>query len=142
MIANITTAVDSLVKLVNNKGRISLESASKELGIPQNILNEWANFLDQENIIEIEYKFTTAYLISRRNDKKEEAVIDYEMISRKLEVMEAHLNKMEPKNDKKAKQKQYLLKQIKSLIERARKKKIMKEELEKLVKYYRIFERG
>ena len=48
---NITTAVDSLVELVNRKGRISLEEASKELGIPENIINEWASFLEEENVI-------------------------------------------------------------------------------------------
>ena len=83
MDTNITTAVDSLVKLVNNKGRISVEIASKELGLPQNIINEWATFLDQEKIIHVEFKFTTPYLISKREETKNKKVdVDYEFITR------------------------------------------------------------
>lgn len=138
MISNITTAVDSLVKLVNQKGRISVDDASKELGLPQNIVNEWASFLDQEEIIHVEYKFTTPYLISRRAMPKE-TTIDFEMILRKLEVMQAYLNKVQPKETKKIQQKEYLLKEVNNLIEKTKKKKIIKEELQKLVKYYNLF---
>jgi len=144
MSMNITTAVDSLVKLINKEGKISVEEASKELGLPQNIINEWASFLDQEKIIHIEYKFTTPFLMSKahveRNDKTE---VDYEMIYRKLEVMRASIEKEQPKTDKQIKQKEYLIKQIKKLIETTKKKKITKEQLEQLIKYYKIFkERG
>ena len=142
MAANITTAVDSLVKLVNEKGRISLDDASKELGIPGNILNEWASFLDQEKIIHVEYNFTTPYLTSKeRNDIKKNLgpMVDYEMIERKIEVIEARLIKEQPADEKKIKQKEYLLKEIKRLKELTKKKKITKEELEKLINFYNIF---
>src|SRR3989344_567019 len=135
MIGNITTAVDSLVKLVNQKGVISLENASKELGLPQNIINEWASFLDQEKIIHIEYKFTTPYLMSKKSLQKEEVSTDFEMILRKLEFMQAYLNKTQPKEEKKIKQREYLLKEINDLMEKTKKKKITKDELQKLVKY-------
>jgi len=142
MAANITTAVDSLVKLVNNKGRISLDSASKELGLPENILNEWATFLDKEGIIHIEYKFTTPFLMSKSSGEKKESTVDYEMILRKLQVMEAHLEKAKPAEEKQIKQKQYLLKEIKKLMDLTKKKKVTKEQLQKLIKYYAIFNRG
>ena len=142
MAANITTAVDSLVKLVNNKGRISLDSASRELGLPENILNEWATFLDQEGIIHIEYKFTTPFLMSKSSGEKKESTVDYEMILRKLQVMEAHLEKAKPAEEKQIKQKQYLLKEIKKLMDLTKKKKVTKEQLQKLIKYYAIFNRG
>lgn len=139
MIGDITTAVDSLVKLVKQKGKISLEDASKELGIPQNIINEWASFLDQEKIIYIEYKFTTPFLMSRKKESGEDITTDYEMIQRKLEVMKAYLEKIQPKEDKRIKQKEYLLKEIDKSVESTKKKKITKEELQKIVKYYAIF---
>ena len=104
MPTNITTAVDSLVKLVNKEGRINLENASKELGIPQNIINEWSTFLDQEGIIKLEYKFTTPYLISKKKEVNE-IKIDYEMILRKLDVMKSYLIKVQPKENNKIKQK-------------------------------------
>ena len=139
MDGDITTAVDSLVKLVKKKARISLEDASKELGIPQNIINEWASFLDQEKIISIEYKFTTPFLLSRKDEKSNEESADYEMIQRKLEVMKAYLEKSQPKNEKSAKQKDYLLNEISKAVESTRKKKIRKEDLQKIIKYYSIF---
>tara|TARA_Y100000034_G_scaffold88501_1_gene106246 strand:+ start:5890 stop:6321 length:432 start_codon:yes stop_codon:yes gene_type:complete len=143
MNTNITTAVDSLVKLVNKKGRISLDDAAKELGLPQNILNEWSTFLDQEGILHIEYKFTTPFLISKKfGVNKEKVNIDYDMILRKLQVMEAHLTKAKPAETKQIKQKQYLLKEIKRLMEFTRKKKITKEQLKKLLEYYTVFRRG
>ena len=95
---NITTAVDSLVELVNRKGRISLEEASKELGIPENILNEWASFLEEENVISIEYKFTTPFLIAKSTkitiDIKE-LEREIEVITRKLDYMLSYLEKQE-----------------------------------------------
>ena len=95
---NITTAVDSLVELVNRKGRISLEEASKELGIPENIINEWASFLEEENVILIEYKFTTPFLVATATkiiiDIKE-LEREIEIITRKLEYMLSYLEKQE-----------------------------------------------
>ena len=100
MPVNITTAVDSLVELVNNKGRISLEEAARELGLPSNIINEWATFLEEENVLEIEYQFTTPFLIAK--SKKEADEKDYsrdtEIIFRNLEIITAQLNKIEIKH--------------------------------------------
>ena len=102
MPVNITTAVDSLVELVNNKGRISLEEAARELGLPSNIINEWATFLEEENVLEIEYQFTTPFLIAK--SKKEADEKDYsrdtEIIFRNLEIITAQLNKIEIKQCK------------------------------------------
>jgi len=96
MAVNITTAVDSLVELVNDKKRISLEDASKELGLPEHILNEWANFLEEEGVITIDYKFSTPFLLART--KKEIDEKDYsreiEIIFRELEVMLSGLKKI------------------------------------------------
>jgi hypothetical protein len=143
MAVNITTAVDSLVKLVNKEGKISIEDASKELGLPQNIINEWATFLDQERIIHLEYKFTTPYLIAKGKElSSENTGVDYEYVIRKLEIMQSYLLKSNPKEEKKIRQKQYLLKEAKKVIELTRRKKITKEQLAKLVKYYRVFKRG
>jgi len=54
MAVNISTAVDSLVELIKEKKRILLEEASKELKIPENIIMEWATFLEEEGILNID----------------------------------------------------------------------------------------
>jgi len=144
MMTNITTAVDSLVRFVNRKGKIGLDEASKELGIPANILNEWSTFLDQENIIKLEYKFTTPFLVSIRkgNETVEEIDIDSDLLLRKLQIMQAYINKSEPKQNKQIKEKEYLLKEINKLMEIITKKKIIqddKEKIKKLAEYYKIY---
>ncbi|MEK6835547.1 MAG: hypothetical protein AABX55_00815 [Nanoarchaeota archaeon] len=99
---NITTAVDSLVELVNNKQRISLEDAAKELGIPANIINEWATFLEEENILTIEYKFTKPFLVAKSAkitiDIKE-LENELELITRKLEYVLSNLEKQQIKHE-------------------------------------------
>src|SRR3989338_385385 len=67
----IETGVDKLVKLVNLKGKVSPYDAAKELGISSSIVMEWADFLEEEGIINIEYKFTKPFLIARKMGKKE-----------------------------------------------------------------------
>src|SRR3989344_3457692 len=60
-----------VVKLVNGKGRISSFDAAKELGVSNTVVMEWADFLEEEGIISIEYKFTKPFLITRKLGKKE-----------------------------------------------------------------------
>jgi|GEM_PF-4094604 len=58
----VRTDVDLLVDLVKNKKEISFDDAAKELKLPVATVESWANFLDEEGIIAIKYKFTTPYL--------------------------------------------------------------------------------
>jgi hypothetical protein len=100
MPVNITTAVDSLVELINNKKRISLEAAAKELGLPENIINEWATFLEEEKVLEIEYQFTTPFLITKTKEEvnEEDYSRNVEIILRNLEIFLAQLTKIEIKH--------------------------------------------
>ena len=67
----IETGVDRLVKLVNTKGKISSEDAAKEIGVSATVIMEWADFLEEEGIIRVEYKFTKSFLVARKLGKKE-----------------------------------------------------------------------
>ena len=53
------TGVDRLVSLIQEKKRISVPEAAKELGVSQIVVEEWADFLEEDGIISIEYKFAT-----------------------------------------------------------------------------------
>ena len=97
MPVNISTAVDSLVELVNNKKRIPLEEAAKELGLPEHIINEWAVFLEEEGILTIEYQFTTPFLVAKGKKTLEESrdySQDIEILTRQMEIMQSGLNKI------------------------------------------------
>tara|TARA_Y100000310_G_scaffold255534_1_gene263032 strand:- start:25249 stop:26391 length:1143 start_codon:yes stop_codon:yes gene_type:complete len=67
----IETGVDKLVNLINTKGRISSADAAKELGVSTTIVMEWADFLEEEGIINMEYKFAKPFLVARKLGKKD-----------------------------------------------------------------------
>lgn len=67
----IETGVDKLVKIINSRGSVSSFDAAKELGVSPAVVMEWADFLEEEGIINIEYKFTKPFLVARKLAKKE-----------------------------------------------------------------------
>ncbi|MBN2566634.1 hypothetical protein JXB02_00940 [Candidatus Woesearchaeota archaeon] len=67
----IETGVDRLVSLVNKRKKISIQDAAKQLGLSVPVIEEWADFLEEEGIISLEYKFATTYLVERKLTKKE-----------------------------------------------------------------------
>src|SRR3989338_11633453 len=67
----IETGVDKLVKLINSKGTVSSADAAKELGVSTTVIMEWADFLEEEGIISLEYKFTKPFLVARKLAKKD-----------------------------------------------------------------------
>jgi len=72
MDANVlTTSADELYNLVMSRKKISVEDASKILRLPMNIVQSLVDFLVEEKIFGIEYKFTTPYVyISQEKGKK------------------------------------------------------------------------
>ncbi|NQU79179.1 hypothetical protein HQ545_05415 [Candidatus Woesearchaeota archaeon] len=66
----IETGVDKLVRLVNSNDKISIKAASKQLGVSIGSIEEWADFLEEEGLLDIKSKFSTVYLIPRQMDKK------------------------------------------------------------------------
>ncbi|MBI5398067.1 hypothetical protein HZB03_01265 [Candidatus Woesearchaeota archaeon] len=67
----IETGVDRLVRLVRERSRIAVDDAARVLGFDQNIIMEWALFLEEEGILNVEYKLTKTFLVSRILTKKE-----------------------------------------------------------------------
>jgi len=95
----IETGVDRLVELVNSRGKISAEEVEKELSVSHTVIMEWADFLEEESIISIEYKFTKPFLVSRKLGKKDvqEKIIEFsgkkEVFIRKAEGSLSFLGK-------------------------------------------------
>jgi hypothetical protein len=67
------TDVDEFLDLIRQKGRISLQDAAKSLKIPISTIQAWVDFLVEEKIVGIEYKFTTPYVFMNveQNEKAE-----------------------------------------------------------------------
>jgi len=68
------TDVDLLVSLVKEKGKITIESASKILKIPIKVIQKWVDFLIEEEILGVEYKFVTPYLFFNKDPENTSTV--------------------------------------------------------------------
>lgn len=65
------TAADELLELVKKNRKISVEEAAKKLKMPLASVQALVDFLVEEKIFGIEYKFTTPYVYLYREDVKE-----------------------------------------------------------------------
>ena len=67
----IETGVDKLVELISQVKSVSIDDAAKKLGISKVVIQEWADFLEEEKLITIEYKFSKTILKERKLSEKE-----------------------------------------------------------------------
>ena len=65
------TDVDNFLELVKSKGRVSLAIVAKELKISLATVQAWTDFLVEEKVLGIEYKFTTPYVFMNVDNKDE-----------------------------------------------------------------------
>ena len=68
--AILKTDVDDFLELVKRKGRISLPDAAKDLNVPLATVTAWTDFLVEEKIVGIEYKFTTPFVFIQQEAEK------------------------------------------------------------------------
>ena len=95
----IETGVDKLVDIIKKKGRVSIPEAAKDLGVSTDVIEDWVDFLEEENIIAVEYKFTTPFLVEKKvtkediKKKEQEFKTKKEVFIRKSEGSLAYLEK-------------------------------------------------
>ena len=68
---SIETGVDKLVQLVQKKKKILVDDAARELGVGPLVVQEWAEFLEEEGLITIQYSLSKVYLIERTLTKEQ-----------------------------------------------------------------------
>ena len=136
----IETGVDKLVKIVKERGRVALQDVAKELGVSMTVIQEWVDFLEEEGIINVEYKMTKPFLVERKMTKKEveakakEFSSKKEIFVRKAEVSLSFLEK-QAEELKKAKEDFDKLKEDLGLNIES-----LKEELKELERYQHLKE--
>ncbi len=69
---SVTTGVDALLQLLKERKKISLSEAAKELQLKESAIKLWVDFLVEEKIVGIEYKFTKAYLYLNETEEEKE----------------------------------------------------------------------
>ncbi len=68
------TEVDAFLELVKKNKKISLIDAAKEMKVPIQTIQLWTDFLVEEGIVGIEYKFTTPYVFMQEERKGKSAL--------------------------------------------------------------------
>ena len=68
---SIETGVDKLVKLIAKEKRIELSEAAKQLNVDAAVVQEWADFLEQEGLIDLQYSLSKAYLVEKHLSKQD-----------------------------------------------------------------------
>lgn len=69
--ALIQTGIDKLINIVKEQGRISVPRVAKEIGVSQSVIEGWIKFLEDEDLINIEYKLTVPYIVYKELSKKD-----------------------------------------------------------------------
>jgi hypothetical protein len=65
----ITTGVDELLTYLQGKDRVAMQDAAVYLNIPLDTLQAWVDFLVEEKILGIEYKFTKPFIYLNKEEK-------------------------------------------------------------------------
>ena len=76
--AEVHTSVDALMELVKKEGKLSVPDAAKKLNTRQSTVQAWVDFLVEEHILGIEYKFTTPYIYVHDEERLERVKRDDE----------------------------------------------------------------
>lgn len=90
---NITTGADRLVQIISERKKITLDEAAKILNVEKDVLREWAEFLEQEQHISIDYNFSTVWLKEKQITHKDvvnvakEITSEREALERKIEAV-------------------------------------------------------
>ena len=80
---NIKTGVDRLVEIISDAKKISLDEAASKLKVSPEVVQEWADFLEKEKLVTIEYSFSKVWLLERKLSKKEIKNVAKEISSEK-----------------------------------------------------------
>ena len=83
---SVQTDVDLLVSLVKEKGKVSIEAAAKALKVPIDTVQTWVDFLIEEEVLGIEYKFVTPYLFFNKEPGRKEG--DVQPVEEKEEFID------------------------------------------------------
>jgi len=59
----LTTGVDALVELVNERKSVSFADAAKALRVSIDTIEAWSSFLEEEGVLKVQYSFTKPFLV-------------------------------------------------------------------------------
>ena len=72
--AILRTAADQLMSYVSSKEKVTIQETAKALKIPEKTVQGLVDFLVEEKVFGIEYKFTTPYIYLSKKDFKQPSI--------------------------------------------------------------------
>ena len=137
------TLADELLELVKKSGKISVEDASKRLKTPVQTIQALVDFLVEEKVFGIEYKFTTPYVYLYK-EGVDQAKIREKSFAKDLITKEQFYEKAKEKNVPyeyiEGMWRKYLQQNLvyirEEFLRKAREKKVPEEKIEELWKRY------
>ncbi|MFH1212402.1 MAG: hypothetical protein V1659_05770 [Candidatus Woesearchaeota archaeon] len=66
----ITTGVDELIEILKSRDKMPISDAARLLKTPLSVVQSWVDFLVEEKILGVEYKFTKPYIYLNRPDEE------------------------------------------------------------------------
>lgn len=79
---SVKTGVDALLELLKQNEKIALADAAKSLQMPEKTVKLWVDFLVEEKLIGIEYKFTKPYIyLNKKQDNNKGKIVAEEQIT-------------------------------------------------------------
>jgi phage antirepressor YoqD-like protein len=136
----IKTDVDNFIKLVKEKGRITISESAKLLNINEKTVQAWTDFLVEEKVLGTEYKFTTQYVFyNLEKELDHETKEDKDSFIKEKFFHKARLKKISESNikvlwNKYLNENKYLLKEM--FIKKCKKKFVTYERSQELWERY------
>jgi hypothetical protein len=81
----IQTDVDKLIDILKINKRMEVSQIAKELNLPEETVQTWANFLVEENIIAIDYNFTKPALSLIKSKTEKDSKNDFLQYKKKFQ---------------------------------------------------------
>ena len=73
----ITTGVDDLLAYLKDKDKVPMQDAATVLNIPLETVQAWVDFLVEEKILGLEFKFTKPYIYLNKEQPKKAKLIEH-----------------------------------------------------------------
>lgn len=138
----VETGVDQLLELVRQHKKISVGDAAKKLGIAEKVVQSWVDFLLEEEILGVEYKFITPYIYLNEHSPNRLAAQNKDTLQMKEEFFEKAKQRNLPIGRINILWKQYVSENLMTIkdefIAKARSKGVPDEKLEAIWNTYKM----
>ncbi|MGC8676454.1 MAG: hypothetical protein ACP5T3_02985 [Candidatus Micrarchaeia archaeon] len=95
----ITTSIDDLVKYLGDHGETDSLTLAKDLGVPETIVETWANVLEKANIVHVSYKVGRMYISKAVSTPQEEATIRQNVVAKQQVITNDIVSQTQMLND-------------------------------------------